>query len=465
MVQRRVAVIGGGAAGLVASIAAARADAHVVLYEAEMRVGQKILKTGNGRCNLSNLHIDPHDYNDPAYANTAFEAMPPARVFAFFDDLGLMCHADEQGRVYPQTNKATSVLDVLRLAIAESDIDVRCGHPVASIAALTAATAAAPATAANPAAAAAANPAPAAAAPAANPATAHSAAAPAANPAAAAAPAANPVANKPRYRLMPTGETFDAVIIACGAGYRYAAPLLEGSLAQAHPLVPTSPMLLPLRCDARAVKGCTNLRVRCALSLYASTGAWEADEAPLACADGELQFKDASISGIAVFDLSRYAEPGMVVTVDFLPQSARDAVTNMLVDRQRRFATRDAETFLTGIVLRQIAALVLGQAGVRPHDRVADLDADRLARTLKSYPIPILGRGDARMAQVMRGGFATSAFDPRAMVSRCFDGFFVVGEALDVDGRCGGYNLHWAWTSGLLAGKAAARDAIADMHQ
>lgn len=448
MVQRRVAVIGGGAAGLVASIAAARADAHVVLYEADMRVGQKILKTGNGRCNLSNLHIDPQDYNDPAYVNAALEAMPPARVLAFFDDLGLMCHADGQGRVYPQTNKATSVLDVLRLAIAESGVEVRCGCSVASIAALTAPAAA------NPAASPAADP---AAAPAADP-----AAAPAADPAV--APAA-PAAGKPRYRLMPTGETFDVVIIACGAGYRYDAPRLEGSLARAHPFVSTSPMLLPLRCDARAVKGCTNLRVRCALSLYARMGAWEADEAPLACADGELQFKDASISGIAVFDLSRYAEPGMVVVVDFLPQSTRDAVANMLVDRQRRFATRDAETFLTGIVLKQIAALALGQAGIHPHDRVANLDADRLAHTLKSYPIPIVGRGDARMAQVMRGGFATSAFDPCAMVSRCFDGFFVVGEALDVDGRCGGYNLHWAWTSGLLAGKAAARDAIADMHQ
>ncbi len=407
-----VAVIGGGAAGLIAAIAAAREGAHVTVFEADQRVGAKILKTGNGRCNLSNLYVCSDDYNDPLFTERAFEALTPAQVLGFFGELGLLIQAEE-GRIYPQTNKASSVLDVLRLALAETGVEVCVGEPVKAIA----------------------------------------------------CELPGECAQKFLVKTDRRCCSFDRVILATGGDYRWGPPLLEGTLNTLHPRVPQEPVLRPLRAERAKIKGCSGLRVRCEAKLYDSKHMFREDiaagqvlsEAPEAVEQGELQFKDDGVSGIMIFDLSRYARPGMTLVVDFFPHYAREEFYEMLQRRIQQFCERTARDFFVGLLQKQLAQVVLETMELSPDAPSSSIDVQALFLCLKNYQIPLTGAGDSRQAQVMRGGFLSDAFEPATLRSRNIAGFFVVGEALDIDGRCGGYNLHWAWTSGILAGVEAAR--------
>jgi len=407
-----IAIIGGGAAGLTAAIVAARAGAHVMLFEADERVGVKILKTGNGRCNLSNLHVRSTDYNNPTFMEEVFAALPPAQVLAFFNDLGLLTHREED-RIYPQTNKASSVLDVLRLALVESGAELCLKERVISV-------------------------------------------------------AYEPFEQKTQGFLVMTTQRsthVDKIILATGGAYQEGPPVLQGSFGVLHPWVSQEPVLRSLRVERSAIKGCAGVRVRCQIKLYESQQVLVKEnfsertipDTPVAIESGELQFKDDSVSGIMIFDLSRYAREGMVLAVDFFPEYAQEEFRAMLQRRIRQFSERTARDFFVGLLHKQIAQVVLDRLNLSPDASSSSIDVSALLIQLKQYMIPVVGGGDPRQAQVMRGGFSTSVFDPLTLQSRNNAGFFVVGEALDVDGRCGGYNLHWAWTSGMLAGAEAAK--------
>lgn len=130
----RVVVVGGGASGLAAAICAARAGADVTVLEGASRVGQKILKTGNGRCNLTNARVEPADYRNGAAIMPLLEEFSPTRVLGFFGELGLLVSEEEEGRIYPLSNVANTVLDVLRAGCKWHAVDVRCGQKVVEIA-------------------------------------------------------------------------------------------------------------------------------------------------------------------------------------------------------------------------------------------------------------------------------------------------------------------------------------------
>ena len=212
-------------------------------------------------------------------------------------------------------------------------------------------------------------------------------------------------------------------------------------------------MLGPLRTATDVVRHLNNLRVRCAVTLAGPDGAPKAREA------GELLFRDYGVSGIAVFNLSRFAEPGDRLLVDLLPQVPEDGCAAFLHARRRRLAFGDRplsrEAFLRGMLLPAVARAVLEEAGLAPEAPLAKRDVAVLARALKAFPLEVRGIGDERQCQVRRGGADVAAFDPRTLEARAVPGLHVVGEALDVDAPCGGYNLHWAWASGMLAGRGA----------
>lgn len=131
--QRTVIIIGGGASGLAAAIAAARAGAQVTVLEAGQRVGAKILRTGNGRCNLTNRDISPDDYNDPEFVTPVLERWGSEEILGFFEELGLLVHEDSSGRIFPLSDNATSVLDVLRFECAHLGVEVLCCKHVVDI--------------------------------------------------------------------------------------------------------------------------------------------------------------------------------------------------------------------------------------------------------------------------------------------------------------------------------------------
>lgn len=390
-----VLIIGGGAAGLSAAVAAARLGAAVTILEAGPRVGRKVLASGNGRCNLTNVAVAPDAYNHPEFVRPVLAAHCAEEVREFFEGMGLLSYADDEGRIYPTTNTASSVLDVLRLECEHLGVEERCGFEVASVSGM------------------------------------HSSAAP------------------PGFEaLSRDGERVSAhaVVVTTGGGDALLADL-------GHAQVACVPALVPLTTDTEPIRGLSGVRVRCAASLLAEGGA------PLATECGELLFREYGVSGIMIFDLSRALEPGSVLSIDYFPDIEASEFRAMLTDRCATLSWRTAEAFFDGVLQSRVATAVLRAAGVDPATPTSELPCDRLAALLKDFRLRITGRGDARQAQVTRGGASVGEFDPLTLESHRTPGLFAAGEVLDIDGRCGGFNLHWAWASGIVAGQSAARFA------
>jgi len=387
MPARAVLIIGGGAAGLPAAIAAARAGARVTVLEGSARVGRKILASGNGRCNLGNTHVEPSAFNDPGFVAPVLAEYGCDEVRDFFDRLGLTTYADDEGRLYPTTNVANSVLDVLRLECAHLGVTERVEAEVA--------------------------------------------------------------------RIERTADGFEvvtasgerlaagAVVVATGGGSRLLSGLGHGHAAGV-------PVLGPIKTDPRLVRRLSGIRVRCAASLL------DADHTVLATERGELLFRDYGVSGILVFDLSRYLDGARTLSIDLFPDLATAELTARLAERIGLLGWRRADTLLDGMLHHTVATALLGSAGIDAGTPASELDAAALAELLKGVRVEVLGGPDAKAAQVTRGGAPTAEFDPATLESRLVPGLYAAGEVLDVDGRCGGYNLHWAWASGLVAGRGAA---------
>lgn len=418
-----VAIIGGGASGLAAAIEAARAGADVLLFEAADRVGKPILATGNGRCNFSNANPAEGDYRNAPFVEAALAAHEalyaselerdgreldgPHAVTDFFARLGML-RREEDGRLYPLTNKATTVVDVLRQALASYGVEERCGHRAVAVRPL----------------------------------------------------ARGGHAAGSRFRIdFAEGEPAfaDAVVLACGG--RIARALAPEELA----FKKQRPVLGPLRTDTAPIKGLNNVRVQCAVSLESPDGSVKAREA------GEVLFRDYGVSGIAVFDLSRHAEASDRIVFDLIPWVREGDLQSFLDERWDRESSahggagRWRPTLLDvtcGMLLPHVARCVLAQAGMSPSAPARREDLGALAVALKRFSTTVHGVGDAKQCQVTRGGLDVRGFSDATLEARVVPGLYAVGEALDVDAACGGFNLHWAWASGMLAGRTAG-EAVA----
>jgi len=394
MLQSQVVIIGGGASGLSAAIAAARLGATVTILEASARVGRKILASGNGRCNLTNISALPDAYNHPDFVEPILTRYPYYAIRDFFGSMGLLVTADSEGRVYPITNAAGSVLDVLRLECDRLGVEVRCGFEVDHI---------------------------------------------------------SEYPHSDGFEVSSQdGETLRAAVVVVTTG----GGTLLADLG--HELLQGVPVLGPVRTDTEPIRGLSGVRVRCAATLLVADGTDETTHVAAATETGELLFRDYGVSGIMVFDLSRHLAPGCVISLDFFPGIAPAELRSIISDRCTDLAWRKAETFFVGMLHDRLARAVLRVAHISPDTPVSQLPQDRLAALLKDYRLDVLGVGDASQAQVTRGGASVTEFDPETMASHRVVGLFAAGEVLDIDGRSGGFNLHWAWASGIAAGEAAA---------
>ena len=372
----QVAVVGGGAGGLAAAIAAAEGGASVKICERANRVGKKLLKTGNGRCNLTHQDVRAEDYNCPDFVAPVLEQTDTAALLDFFRGLGLWTVTDAEGRVYPRSDTAASVLDVLRLRCGKLGVEECCSCEVAGIGRRRGAW---------------------------------------------------------LLRFADGGSAeADRVIVASGGGTRLTAAL-------GIPQRPFAPVLCPLKTDVRPIRGLSGLRARCVVTL-------EREGRALCAEAGEVLFRDYGLSGIVILNMSRLARAGDVLALDLLPEWEEAALSAAL--RSRRQDCGEQE-LLTGVFHRRLGEALL---------RLAPGDTDALARYIKRFPLTVEGAADTANAQVTRGGAAVESFDPATLQCRDWEGLYVIGEALDVDGRCGGYNLHWAFASGLAAGRSAVYD-------
>lgn len=393
-----VVVIGGGAAGLVAAISAARNGAEVLVLEAAKRVGQKILKTGNGRCNLSNADVRPVDYNDPAFVSDILATHDASSVLEFFASIGLLTVEEEEGRIYPLSNAASSVLDVLRDACGRLGIEIACEREVVDIR-----------------------------------------------------------LSENSYELKckdGASVIAERVVVTTGG----ATKLLE---CLGHAIAPFQPVLCPIKTESQCLKGLSGVRA------HARVRAFHANEQESYFDQiGEVLFRDNGISGIVSFDLSRYVASGDTISLDFLPGRPVQDYIDWLNGRYALLCICDSKPSEASVTYAELMCgsfhprvnnVILQQAGLKPSLSAEAEKLSGIARTAKDFRLKALGIGDAKRAQVTRGGAVVDEFDSFTLESRLAPGVFAAGETLNVDGRCGGFNLHWAWASGMAAGAAASR--------
>ena len=411
---KTVAIVGGGASGLVAAIAVSERARElgcpvcVNVYEKDDRVGRSILVTGNGRCNFSNAKLWLPEYHNADFVKQAyacFEDEPHDQgrhVVDFLESCGLAWREEPDGRRYPLANKASVVVDVLRASAARLGVHERCESLVKRV--------------------------------------------------------ELPREQGKRYTLrMKDGvlERADAVVVACGGK---ALSSLEVEGLQKEPL---HPVLGPLRvsdADIPFVRELDNIRVRGVAALWRERDG----ELELAASEkGEVLFRKYGVSGICVFNLSRLAQPGDVLSVSFL--SSMDVERAECYLRMRRDDLRErfgmglsTDELLRGLVLPRVADALMKRGGIDPDAPCDDDVLELLVWLLVRCKFTIAGIGDPDVCQVHRGGLLVDQFDPSTMAAYGIAGLYATGEALDVDGPCGGYNLHWAWSSGLIAGRAVA---------
>ncbi|MBQ9691102.1 MAG: aminoacetone oxidase family FAD-binding enzyme [Eggerthellaceae bacterium] len=402
-----VGIIGGGASGLVAAIEAARQGAQVIIFEAGERIGAPILRTGNGRCNISNTEIFSSDYTHKAFVQQVFNELPPEEVYAFFSDAGLLTYVDDEGRIYPYSGRANTVVDILRMSAQEAGVEERVKHRVEKIV---------------------------------------------------------PTNGKWKLSFQDKQEALlcDVVVVATGSG------IDKVSLPSDIELKHMRPVLGALKTDTTLIKGLDGLRVKARVYLdddeQSLSDAWmdvispHKDEAILLKEFyGEVLFRDYGISGIATMDISRFAHKGSMVFLDMIPDMTPQEKVDFIYNQAMDHPTRTATDILAGMLPHQVARAIVKAAGLDPDEPIlAEQEAVVLAMVSESFGLEVHGIANPKQAQVRRGGVKVGEVSPQTLESSKHPGLFITGEALDVDGRCGGFNLHWAWTTGILAGRSAA---------
>ena len=400
-----IAIIGGGASGMAAALAAAECPgAQVVLLERQARLGRKLQATGNGRCNLTNLHALQGGYHGdaPAFHEYALGCFPPEETLQWFRKMGLYTVAEESGRVYPYSDQANSVVDVLRFALEKPNIRVELGCEVAK------------------------------------------------------------VKKTPLGFHLEWAEgslDCDRLIVACGglAGTKLGGSMSGYQLLRSlgHRCTRLRPNLVQVKTGWAGVVSLKGVRANCRARIL-HNGALVRQSV------GELQFTECGLSGPVMFELSRdvcQEKGSWVCRLDFLPEMDEKTLLEEL--QRRRNTQLSAAELFTGILHNRLGRVLSQAAGISTGSPIAALDDCQLqeaARLAKQFDAALTEPLGMDSAQVTAGGIVTAEFDPATMESKLVRGLYVCGEVLDVDGDCGGYNLQWAWSSGRLAGSSAGKE-------
>ena len=380
MKQRKVAIIGGGASGLVAAIMSRRNGDDVTIYEMNDRVGKKILQTGNGRCNFCNLNLSSKFYNTE-FVNSVFDKFGLKEIINFFEELGLVWHADGEGRMYPLSNSASTILDILRFECERLGVDFKLGQKIASI-------------------------------------------------------------NKNQKGFNILSDFYDKVIISSGN-------VDENMLNKfGHFQTEKRDGLTSVKVNKEDVSGLGGVRVKCRVSI--SLGEENHSES------GELQFKTDGLSGICIFNISslisRKNAKFPEIFIDFMENLTNSQLKLKIEEQVKRCKNLTVDKIFVGMFHKNLAQLLIKKVGLKTSDDTSLLDEckiDRFVSIIKNYPVKVIGVNEG--GQVKVGGYKTVEFDDN-LQSKFVDNLYVVGECLDVDGLCGGYNLAWAWASGAIAG-------------
>ena len=407
--KHTVAVIGGGASGMTAALCAAKGGAAVCIYEKNDRVGKKLLATGNGKCNFTNLLLEENSYNGGGkeQIHKILESFSPRDCIAYFESMGMLTK-EKNGYLYPASEQASTVLDLLRMQLGFYGVCVKADCEIVRL-----------------------------------------------------------CEENGEYRLFGyrdgKKESFSAekVIIAAGsiAGIKNNGRSDPYGLLRTLklPLVPVAPALVQLCCGEAYLKAVAGVRLQACISLCI-------DGKPVCRETGEVQLTDYGVSGIPVFQLSRFAAYGLLekrkvqVHINSLPGFTDEAYKSFRKNRRIQNGEQSAEEYFLGICHKKLIQLWLKLYGIRPGEKAKDIPKEKMEAMFgyfRDFPLTVEKTNSFSQAQVCAGGLAMEAVDENLQLHR-YPGVYVTGELLDVDGRCGGYNLQWAFASGYTAGTHAA---------
>lgn len=409
MKKKKVAVIGGGASGMMAGIFAAKGGLEVCIYEKNDRIGKKILATGNGKCNFTNLLLDEDCYHSDKLelVSQILREFSPKESIAFFQSLGMIVK-EKNGYMYPASGQASTVLELLRMQLSFLGVRIVTECEIEKI-----------------------------------------------------------EKKKEGYRLLGNHagrkETYDAdrVILSAGsiAGIRTTTGMEPYKLLTGLglPLIPVLPSLVQLRCKETYMKAVAGVRVDAEAALYI-------DKTPAYQERGEVQLTDYGVSGIPVFQLSRHAADAIAkkkqveIHINVLPDLTKEAYEAFQKNRTVQDQEQSAEEYFLGICNKKLLQLFLKLSDIRPEQRACELSEkkkQKMFSLFRDFTLVVTGTNSFSQAQVCAGGLSMQAVDEKLQV-RSYPGLYVTGELLNVDGRCGGYNLQWAFASGYTAGRHAA---------
>ena len=394
----KIAVIGGGASGIAAAIYAKRNNAKnsVTVFERGDRILKKLLATGNGRCNLSNESISSQNYfsHTPDAVEQILSAFPENEERQFFASLGILL-CSESGRIYPYSRRANAVSDALRFECERLGIKIRTNAFIDTI-------------------------------------------------------------SKKDDFFNIKGEQFNSVIISCG-GMSSSSFGTDGNSFKllrtlGHSVSPTCYALSPVKVKEN-VKSLKGIRVHCTVTLYDGNTAVKQEH-------GELQLTDYGLSGIAIMQLSRLCTKESSIKVDLMPDFSKEELSEFLIERTNNLSHLKAEDFLTGFLHKALGQYILGRCGISaslPASKLGKKEILLLAKELKELSFTVDYVIGKEQSQATSGGAVLTEFNPKTLESKKHRGLYCIGEALDCVGDCGGYNLHWAWATAYIAGKAVSK--------
>ena len=404
--KTEIAVIGGGASGLMAAITAKKSGKEVIILERKDRILKKVLITGNGRCNITNVNANISNYfgKNISSVENILNRFTPQDTMDFFNELGIICNEENRGKVYPLSGQASSVVDALRFEAERLGIKIETEFYVRKI-------------------------------------------------------------EKDGFKLRIYSEDRKKIeagrVILAAGGQSYPELGSNGSgfeLAKelGHSVTKLSPSIVQLKTEKNQVKGLQGIKTDVAVTAYG-------DNKKICTYDGELLFTDYGISGNVVFNIS-FVMPlykNVEFEIDFMEKFDYNELYEMLKERKRILSHLTMENYFNGMINKKLGQFLSKVSGIeklsKPVKDLNDSDIRKLCTVLKKYRVKILETTGFKNAQVTAGGVSLDEVNTETLESKIVKGLYFSGEVLDVYGECGGFNLQWAWASGYIAGENSAK--------
>ncbi|MBR6515773.1 MAG: aminoacetone oxidase family FAD-binding enzyme [Bacilli bacterium] len=404
--MKDVIIIGGGPAGIFCAAAIkehTKEAVNVTIVERLDKIGKKILATGNGKCNFTNKNLIPKKYSNPKFVTPTLSKYGCREIIDYFESIGLLSKEISEGRVYPYTESATTVLEVMRMHLSRLGVNIKTNYEVHKI-----------------------------------------------------------TEKNGRYFVYNKNQKndyleCDYLVFACGG---CSAPIL-GSNGSGFPLLKPFkvkvtdlyPGLVGFKSDITTLKALNGLRFKCNVSVI--------EKKTKKCVwiqYGEVQFKGDGISGIVVMEASTFVarkQGNYIINLDLMPEASLEDTIRMLEIRKELFESSDVASLLTGMLPKMIGSVIVKKASVDLNAYVKNLtkaNITKIANLIKAFPLEIRGDYGFERSQVTVGGVALNEIDPNTLAIKKMNNAYICGEMIDIDGECGGYNLQWALASGYLVG-------------